>query len=124
MFRFGQHSREIIMKLILAKFVFFLHLSTIAFLVFGCLLPRNFLVVHMISIPIVILQWWLNADQCILTQIQYWLEGRTLVRGEGGTFVKTLFASMGLQPSRTQLIMIVYGFIILSGVVSGLRIWA
>ena len=109
---------------ILAKIVFWLHISAILFLVFGCLFPRAFLLFHIVSIPIVIVQWWFNGDQCVLTQIQYWLEGRPIEKGEEGTFVKALLEKVGLQPSRTQTLLIVYGFILGSGLISGIRLWA
>lgn len=110
-------------RLFFAKSIFYIHLAFVIFFIFGWLLPKSFLLLHIISIPLVILQWRLNHDQCVLTQIQAKLEGVELDHSEEGTFVKDLFSRLGMEFSRGQLMMIIYGLLLLSGLVSCYRLW-
>ena len=109
------------MRLILAKVVFAIHLASIVFLLFGCLFPLSVLPFHMILIPLVILQWWFNDNHCILTQLQLKLEGKTITPGEGGTFIRDLFAKVGLSPTDRQLLLIIYGLLLMSFSISLFR---
>lgn len=101
-------------SLALAKFVFALHLFMMVVLIFGWMMPPWFLKFHMILVPACIVQWWLNNDQCILTQIQYHFEGRKVEPGEQGQFIKGLFMKFGVNPSETFLLILVYGIMITS----------
>lgn len=99
---------------ILARFIFGLHLFCVFFLVTGSLWPISFLKTLLIAIPLVILQWFLNDSHCVLTQIQHRIEGRNKTTDEQeGQFVKELFLRVGLDPSRGQLMFIIY-FVLLS----------
>jgi hypothetical protein len=40
-------------------------------MLFGFLLPINFIHIHTIFLPMVFLYWKLNDDKCILTEIEY-----------------------------------------------------
>ena len=104
------------------QFIFYLHIACIVFLIFGWLLPKAFLIPHMVFIPLVILQWRFNSNQCVLTQLQQKLEGKTLNREEEGQFVKELFKKLNFEPSDRQLNFIIYGLFIISFVISSFRL--
>ena len=111
-----------VFRMFLGKIIGTLHIVSILFLIFGCLLSKSFLIVHLILIPIVIIQWLLNKDQCVLTQLQWALEGRTAPSGEQGQFIKSLFNKIGWSFSDKQLFFIIYGIMIGSGLISFLRL--
>ena len=111
------------LRILTAKMVYFTHIASILFLVFGCLLPLGWLKIHLIALPVVMVQWWVNSDRCVLTQLQYWLEGETVQKGEEGAFIKVLFGRVGINPTRGQTLALVYGSFFVSGFVSAFRLW-
>lgn len=111
------------MRIVLAKVIATLHFASILFLIFGWLLPLEWLIFHVVSIPLVILQWKINDDQCYLTQWQLQLEGSPLDPSQEGQFVKSLMARTGLNLGRSHLFILIYGALFLSVGLSLLRIY-
>ena len=108
-------ERENRMAQLLAKILFWLHLIIVAFLVFGFLLPKDYLLLHLWAVPLTILQWWFNKNQCILTQWQQKLEGKAKPQpGEESGFVLRLCEKMGWKPRKKQLILLIYGVLLMS----------
>ena len=101
-----------------SQFICFIHLFCIVFLITGALWPRSFLIFHLVATPLVILQWVLNKNQCVLTQIQHRIEGRELNNEQDGQFVRELFGKIGLSPSEKWLRMVVYVPLVLNWLVA------
>jgi len=114
---------ENILRTILAQLVFILHILSIAFFTLGWLLPMQWLIVHICSVPLVILQWKFNNDQCVLTQVQLKLEGKVVESDEQGQFIKGLFEKINLNLSHTQLFLVIYGLLFFSLFLSVYRLW-
>jgi len=68
------------------------HTFILTFVVMGCLFPqRSILVTHVIFIPLMVLQWVLNKDRCVLTQWEHRLRNAPASeREEEDGFVKSL----------------------------------
>lgn len=107
----------------LAKTVSWLHLFCIVYLVFGFLSPKSALLFHLIAIPVVILQWRLNKDQCVLTQLQKKLESSSPTQSikQDSNFTKELFLKWGIELSNKQLFMVIYGLLSISWMISFTR---
>ena len=89
------------------------HLSLVVFVLFAWALPYSSLkIFHLFFVPLVILHWKTNNDQCIMTQWEMRLQGRTeKVEGE---FIKSLLRLVRIELSREKLILLVYGLMIAS----------
>ncbi len=109
-------------SLLLAKLVGLIHLLFIVYFIFGWLLPLSTLPWHLVAIVVVIGHWKCNNDQCLLTQWQRRLEGQSLSPDDEGQFVKSLFKKLGRSPSRLQLMWVIYGLLIGSGMISAGRL--
>lgn len=59
----------------LTNLVVFIHTLIVLFLFWGFLLPKKYLIYHLIAWPIVWLHWQLNNQRCILTEWEFKLRG-------------------------------------------------
>ena len=59
-------------------------------------------------------------DIAIRARVEGFLTGRHF---EEGTFVKDLFSRLGMEFTRGQLMMIIYGLLLFSGLISCYRLW-
>jgi hypothetical protein len=109
------------MNLVLARIVCIIHLLAIGFIVFGWLLPQNFLIFHITFVPLTFLHWKTNNNRCVLTQLQKYFEKGKVKKAEEGDFVRSLFKKMGLELSNKQLFFVIYGLMFLSLFISILR---
>ena len=98
-----------------------LHMSCVLFLFLGWALPKSALLAHLLFIPIVMLHWWTNGGQCVLTQLENRLRGKVPKTAQG-QFVSGVFAKIGLQPTRMQLMIFIYGVMLVSGGISAWRL--
>ncbi len=113
---------KLTLKTLLIKLVVSFHMAALLFLVFGWLSPKALLPFHIVAIPVVVLHWWFNQNQCILTQIQHKLEGRPKSTNSEGAFIRQLFLKIGWRCSDRWLLFTTYGVLLLSGSISGLRL--
>lgn len=60
---------------LLINILVFSHSLIVLFLFWGFLLPKKYLVYHLIAWPIVWLHWQLNNQRCILTEWEFKLRG-------------------------------------------------
>ncbi len=107
---------------VLAKLVGFVHLLFIIYFILGWALPKATLPWHLLAIVAVIGHWKCNNDQCLLTQWQMRLEGKSITPDDEGQFVKSLFRKIGRSPSRGQLMLVIYGLLVGSGLISAGRL--
>lgn len=56
--------------MILNNIIFVLHIFVLLFAVLGFLLPKKYLIVHLLLWPIIIIHWITNNDNCILTELE------------------------------------------------------
>jgi hypothetical protein len=49
------------------------HVVSALFLTLGALLPKKYLIYFIFGWPLLYLQWILNDNKCLLTQVEYWL---------------------------------------------------
>jgi hypothetical protein len=92
-------------KEIFKNITWLIHILISIFMVVGFLMPDSFLFYYLLSWPCVYLQWQLNNNNCILTQIEYYLDGKTLPPGNKYEFpfLKKQFASIGIKLNDMQL---------------------
>ena len=58
---------------VIAYIVTIIHIIIILFTIFGCVLPINYLMYHILMLPIIYIQWELNDQRCILTDFESYL---------------------------------------------------
>jgi hypothetical protein len=82
----------------LGHFCFYLHLVMLALIVLGWLAPwHGFLIFYLVFIPAVVLHWKLNANACILNNLENWLHHRVWRapdrNPEEGAWLRTLISN-------------------------------
>lgn len=110
-------------RILLAKFVYVIHMLCILILVFGFVLPKPFLPFLLVFIPATIIQWMFNTNQCVLTQLQYKLEGREIAPNEEGTFIRELFRRFSFEPTPQLMVWIIYGVMAINWSLSAYRLF-
>ena len=90
----------------LSLVIHFFHKLFVYFIVFGFLLPKKYLIYHLIAWPLVWFHWKTNNNYCFLTQIENRLNEQNVPNvveaqeNSGDTeFMKRLFNSMGIMIS-------------------------
>lgn len=78
------------------KLVSILHLLVIVFVLFGWLIGiSEVLIIHIVFIPLMIIQWRFNNDTCVLTNVENSLrEGQVEKEQQQGKFIKSLLAKV------------------------------
>lgn len=113
-------------KLVLIKFIKFLHLAITVFLIIGWLLPGNITHwIHLVAVPLTMLQWRLNAGTCILTNVEEHLNDAPKEKDEQqGQFIKGLLGKcMTELPPDTVIKKYLYGILWVSWGLSGIRLY-
>ena len=54
----------------LQKLFFILHIIVVIFGFIGFLLPKEYLIYHLLLFPIIIIQWLINRNKCIISQVE------------------------------------------------------
>jgi hypothetical protein len=57
----------------LAKVVKYSHFSLGIFIVFGFLIPKKYLIFHIVFWPLLVIHWKTNNNKCVLTQVEHFL---------------------------------------------------
>jgi len=104
-----------------ANFVKVLHIVSLFFILFGWALPQPFWLPHVTAVPLVMLHWWTNKGQCVLTQLEARLRGQKN-SGVQGEFVSGLFGKIGLAPSDLQMMLVIYSLMFISALASAYRL--
>ena len=52
------------------KFFFVLHILVVLFGFLGCFLPKKYLIYHLLLWPIILIQWLLNKNKCVISQAE------------------------------------------------------
>lgn len=92
---------------------FGLHLLMVTYAALGWLIPStSALIAYLVYIPAMFLQWQLNADACILNNLENLIRHgrwRNPVNREEGAFLKTLLEdATGMRPSKRQVNLTIY----------------
>ncbi|MGF1493501.1 MAG: DUF2784 family protein [Microcoleaceae cyanobacterium] len=104
----------------------FSHLAILLFICFGWALPNPFLwQIHLIFVPLTVLQWQFNQGTCILTNWENRLAGASAAKSQQqGQFTRSLLSRCcNPLPSDRTLKFIIYGVILLAWSLSGIRLW-
>ena len=90
-------------KKYLSSVLHILHKLIVYFMVFGFLLPKKYLIYHLIVWPLVWLHWKTNNNYCFLTQLESKLNGKespNVIEAQADStdteFMKQLFNSIGI----------------------------
>lgn len=88
-----------IIRQLLKKIVIFTHILVALFMAIGFLFPSNFLFYFLFLWPGIYLQWQINNNRCILTDLEYYLDGKTPPPGNNYEFpfIKKQLANLNIQ---------------------------
>jgi hypothetical protein len=77
----------------LIKILLFIHGLFVLFLFFGFLLPKKYLLLHLVTWPLVWLHWQLNNQKCILTEWEFNLRDEPIphIKDNHSPFMKKFF---------------------------------
>ncbi len=112
-----------ILRKVLLGLLKIVHLVILLFVVFGWLLPRNWLLIHLIFVPLMVLQWQFNQGSCILTNWENAIRGNTKIKTQQqGQFIKGILGKFCQPlPSDAVIKRWVYGVIALSWILSAIH---
>ncbi|MGB3401623.1 MAG: DUF2784 family protein [Microcoleaceae cyanobacterium] len=113
-------------KKILVQTLKLLHLSILIFVILGGFSPNLFLCkIHLILIPLMILQWQLNQGTCILTNIENALEDTSPEKQQQqGQFIKSLLSRcFNPLPSDQTIKIGIYSIILMAWSISAIRVF-
>ena len=111
--------------MVLVQLLAALHLASTFFLLFGCLVPKQFLWVHALFLPLVFLHWQLNNGNCIVTDLQKKAGDQHLTTESGSwPYIRGLLANFGdtRAISDTQIHIAIYTIYTVSWAVSLYRL--
>jgi hypothetical protein len=100
-----------------------IHNAVLIFVIFGWALPFDSIrLFHLIFLPLMILQWWINQGTCYLTNIENWILGKKIAKSDQDSqFIRSLISKIThKQPTRKQMGLIIYGVVVLSWSLSAL----
>ncbi len=110
---------------LLGKVCFSLHVAILIVILAGWAIPaRAALIFYLVLLPGVVLHWRLNANSCVLNNLESWIRNgrwRDPDNREEGQWLRTLIKDVtGLEVSRTQMDVLVYGTL---AVLWGVGLW-
>lgn len=85
----------------LIKLVNLIHKFVIYFIFLGIFLPKNYLFMHLLLVPTIVIHWVINNDKCILTELEYKLKNEEY-QSNDYPFAKSFFADMGYKDITTE----------------------
>lgn len=74
--------------------IYIIHIILVYFIILGFLLPYEYLWIHLLTFPLIVLHWKTNNDKCILTEYEYTSEQ---IDNKKAPFMQKFFASYGLN---------------------------
>lgn len=103
------------MKKILKIIVNTIHKLLVYFMFFGVFLPKKYLLYFIIVLPFVHIHWQFNNHKCILTELEYYLDGKppppTVDKQETYPFMKDTFSELGMNLTDQEIYyVIMYGY--------------
>lgn len=113
------------LKSVAIQFLAMLHLLIVLFVVFGSLLKaHNVLLFHLVLLPILVLHWQTNHGVCFLTQLENKIQKRKFAKSQlQGGFTEAMFRCVfGRKPSKVLLQNLIYGIMMMSWMISLVKI--
>jgi hypothetical protein len=103
---------------LLGHFCFYLHFAVMIFIVTGWIDPwRPGLYIYLAFLPLVVLQWQVNRDSCLLNNVEGWLRNRRWRnpenKEEGAWFLNMVRDTTGITLTPAQANAVNYGVVIL-----------
>ena len=98
---------------VVADSVMIAHKVLVYFMMLGFLLPKKYLIAHLMLWPAVISHWQFNDNKCILTEMELKLRGeeaKSIYDENGGeyVFMKKFMNDMGMEFNSKQLHNLIY----------------
>lgn len=116
------------MKEILIKIIVLFHKLLVYFMLFGFVLPKKYLYLHIMTWPIVYLHWQINNDKCFLTELEYKLKGIPYKSVPNSSndhdypFMRRIFGDIGLNLTNEQIHSFILKYLTLAWAISLIRI--
>ncbi len=103
------------------------HYAVLLFIVLGWIfVKKEILVIHMVMIPLVILQWKINNGRCLLTDLEHYLVPAVPEESEEqseGFVARILKTVLKIELSPSQLMSFMYSVMALSFSVSFVKVF-
>jgi hypothetical protein len=90
-------------------------------MLFGFILPKQYLLYHLLSFPIIYLHWMTNNNKCILSELEHYLKG-TKYDNESYEYVKKLYSELGFNIPKNKVSLVFYTHLGISFVISIFRL--
>lgn len=90
-------------KILLINLLNIIHKLFVYFLFLGFLLPKKYLYIHLLTLPLVKLHWILNDGNCFLTKYQQRLENKEPPKDTEYPFVRQMINDLGFYPKEKQI---------------------
>jgi hypothetical protein len=106
---------------ILIKALRLIHHVVLVFVLFGWAVPSPMVrLVHIIFLPLMVLQWQLNKGACLLTNLENYLLGKKIERSEQDSqFIRSAISKLSdWQPTKKQMGLIIYSAVSISWLIS------
>ena len=102
---------------ILISFTSTLHRIVSYFMLFGFLLPKKYLIYHLLSFPLIYLHWITNNKNCILSQFEHYLKG-TKYDNTTYEYVRILYSELGYDLPNNKVSFVFYTHLSISFIIS------
>jgi len=101
----------------------YIHRIILYFMLFGFILPQKYAWIHGITFPLVYWHWTKNDGNCILTEMEYKLRGKTLPKGgmNDYPFMRRIFKELGLDFTNEEIKNYVLPYLTVISIISLLR---
>ena len=79
------------------KICFIFHIIIVIFGFLGFLLPKKYLIYHLILFPIILIQWLINKNKCIISQVEKFATETKENKNKYKHFSTRIFNMLGLN---------------------------
>ena len=101
------YSIILIMRNFLKKVVYLIHKLFVYFLILGVFLPEKYLFLYIIAWPLTYIHWQFNGQRCILTQLEYFLDNKSIPpkidEDPDAPFMKSILSEIGIKMSDSEI---------------------
>jgi hypothetical protein len=95
--------------MILSKIIQIFHIIIIFYIIFGFLTPYPYLWIHFFYLIIILIQWIIYNNRCILTDLDVYINEGTIIDDNNNYSLMNIFyKKIGIELSEKQLIVISY----------------
>ena len=106
---------------ICANIVLFIHIIGIIILLFGFMLPRKYLLYHLMILPFVFLNWLIDNNNCILTKLECTLRGEE--KKQSNAFISNTLQYLNLNVTEENIDNNIHIIFIIPWLISCIRLY-